>query len=386
MTRSWGIDVPVPRKRADTIRLHKKGVAVKKHFLAVTLAVSLLLTGCSSLLEREYADIAPHNTAPTEEGDPSIRRADSYQELVNILIYLVDAGTEHETIRLYMDSDKVEADLAAACLEVTREDPLGAYAVDFIRYDISRVVAYSQADVEIAYRRSREQVDSIVRATGVTAIRGELESALSSFAPSRTLRVSYFDGDEELIRALARQAYYNVPAAALGMPELEIYLYPDSGRQRIIEVLAAYPLEPARLEQRREALARRLEDLARPLAGLEPEELALEAAEAIREEAEYDPSGPSDAYSLLEEGRGDSEGLALACAALCQQLGLPCQVVQGAIGEEPRFWNIVQLPEGWRHIDLTREEPGPLTDPQLEELGYVWDREGLPSCPAPKEE
>jgi len=250
--------VPVPRKRADTIRLHKKGVAVKKHFLAVTLAVSLLLTGCSSLLEREYADIAPHNTAPTEEGDPSIRRADSYQELVNILIYLVDAGTEHETIRLYMDSDKVEADLAAACLEVTREDPLGAYAVDFIRYDISRVVAYSQADVEIAYRRSREQVDSIVRATGVTAIRGELESALSSFAPSRTLRVSYFDGDEELIRALARQAYYNVPAAALGMPELEIYLYPDSGRQRIIEVLAAYPLEPARLEQRREALARTL--------------------------------------------------------------------------------------------------------------------------------
>ena len=69
--------MPVPRKRADTIRLHKKGVAVKKHFLAVTLAVSLLLTGCSSLLEREYADIAPHNTAPTEEGDPSIRRADS---------------------------------------------------------------------------------------------------------------------------------------------------------------------------------------------------------------------------------------------------------------------------------------------------------------------
>lgn len=112
----------------------------------------------------------------------------------------------------------------------------------------------------------------------------------------------------------------------------------------------------------------------------------MEAAEAIREEAEYDPSGPSDAYSLLEEGRGDSEGLALACAALCQQLGLPCQVAQGAIGEEPRFWNIVQLPEGWRHIDLTREEPGPLTDPQLEELGYVWDREGLPSCPAPKEE
>lgn len=358
----------------------------KARALALLAAASLLLTGCSALLEREYADITPHNTAPTEEGDPSIRRADSYQELVNILIYLVGAGTEQGTIRLYMDSDKVEADLASACLEVTREDPLGAYAVDFIKYDISRVVTYSQADVEISYRRTREQVDSIVRATGVTAIRGELENALSSYSPSCTLRVSYFDGDEESIRSLARQAYYNNPGAAMGMPELEISLYPDSGRQRIIEILPTYPLEPAQLAERQQELALRLEELARPLAGPDWKDMALEAARVIQGLAEYDPLGPNNPYDLLAEGRGSSEGLALAYAALCQRLGLSVQIAQGYLEEEPHFWTLVLLPEGWRHMDLTAGEPEPLSDPGMEELGRVWDREALPPCPAPPEE
>ena len=224
--------------------------------IAGLLTLSLLLTGCSAMLEREYVGTTPHNAAPTTEGDSSTLRADSYQELVNALVYLVDTGVEEGTIRLYFDSDGVEADLEAACLEVVQEDPLGAYAVDFIKFSVTRVMTYAQADVYFTYRRTPEQVDSIVQATGVTAIRDELEAALSSFSTECVLRVSYFNEDEDLIRSLARQAYYNVPDSALGMPELEITLYPETGLQRIVEVLLTYPLEQTLLEQQKEALAR----------------------------------------------------------------------------------------------------------------------------------
>ena len=232
---------------------------MEKRLFALLTASALLLTGCSALLERDYSQVAPHNTAPTTEGDPSILRADSYQELVNALIYLVGTGAETGTVRLYTDAEDVETFLSDACLEVVQEDPLGAYCVEYIKYSVDPVLTYSQAQVHITYRRTREQVSSIVQATGVTAIRSELESALSSFAPERVLRISYFEGDETVIQDLARQAYYATPASALGMPQVSVSIYPDSGRQRIVEILLDYPLELPELEERRDALDRELE-------------------------------------------------------------------------------------------------------------------------------
>lgn len=353
---------------------------MKKHLLAGALAASLLLTGCSALLERDYSYVTPHNAAPTTEGDPSILRADSYQELVNALIYLVSAGAETGTIRLYTDSENVEAFLSDACLEVVQEDPLGAYCVEFIKHSVDPVVTYSQAQVEITYRRTREQVDAIVQVTGVTAIRSELSAALAEFAPERALRVRYFEGDEDFIRELVCQAYYDVPAQALGMPEVSVSLYPNSGRQRIVEILLTYPMDRSRLEERRDDLSARLDELEVELsAPLTP----VQAAQALLELGEYSPQGGATAYDFFQNGSAGSEGLALAFAALCQRLELPCHVVQGAVEDQPRFWAVVQTEEGWRHLDLTLEdlEGSPLfTDLQLQELGYSWDSSSLPAC------
>lgn len=350
------------------------------------LTLSLLLTGCSALLEREYSSVTPHSAVPATEEDPSILRADSYQELVNALIYLVSSGMEEGVVRLYTDGEDVVTFLSDACLEVVQEDPLGAYCVDFIKYTIDPVVTYSEARVEITYRRTREQVASITQATGVTAIRGELESALTSFAPERVLRVSYFEEDASYIQELARQAYYNVPACALGMPDLSVFIYPNTGRQRIVEVLLSYPLERSELETRRAALAETLETLARDLAGRP--ELPAAAALALLERGEYDAQGGCAVNDLLDNGSAASEGLALTYAALCQQLELPCHVAQGTREEEPHFWNVVQTEEGWRHIDLSaigpNQESGPFyTDLALQELGYLWEENSLPACVGP---
>lgn len=354
---------------------------MRKHLLALLTASALLLTGCSALLERDYSHVTTHNTAPTTEGDPSILRADSYQELVNALIYLVNIGAETGTVRLYTDSENVESFLSDACLEVWQEDPLGAYCVEYIKYTVDPVVTYSEAHVEITYRRTREQVAAIVQVTGVTAIRSELSAALTEFASERALRIRYFEEDEHFIQELVRQAYYDVPAYALGMPEVSVSIYPNSGRQRIVEILLNYPLDRSQLEDRENALAAELELLA---AELSPERAGpLEAAQVLLEAGRYDPQGGSTAWDFLCGGSAGSEGLALAFAALCQRLELPCQVAQGVFQEEVRFWVVVQTDEGWRHLDLAAEagEDGPLyTDLQLQELGYSWDDASLPSC------
>lgn len=356
--------------------------------LALLTAAALTLTGCSSLLEQEYTYITPHNAAPAAEGDPSVLRADSYQELVNALIYFIGTGTEKGTVRLYMDGEDLDASLDAACLEVAHEDPLGAYAVEYITFSLSSVVTYSEATVNITYRRTKEQVSSIVQATGITAIRSELADAMSAFQSECVLRISYFNEDEAFIQDLARQAYYNAPSSAMGMPELQVFLYPDSGQQRIVEILLTYPDEPAELERQKAALTRWLTSLSASFGNSSGDRRLEQAAQAIASAGSYDPEGGSSVCALMDQGSANSEGIALTMAAFCQQLGLPFRVVEGTLNGQSHFWNMVQTSSGWRHLDLTDAQSGPYnprTDQQMTQLGYRWDTNLVPVS-GPQEE
>ena len=104
---------------------------MKWRLCAAVAALSLLLSGCSSLLARSYTSVTPHSATPPAEGDSSILRVENYQELVNALIYLISLGEEEGTVRhVQLRRSDVEQSLSNACLEVVQEDPLGAYAVD----------------------------------------------------------------------------------------------------------------------------------------------------------------------------------------------------------------------------------------------------------------
>ena len=358
---------------------------MKRRLLCAMLALSLLLTGCASLLERDYVSITPHNANLTAEGDPSVLRAESYQELVNALIFFINLGTETGSIRLYQDAENVEADVEEACLEVIQEDPLGAYAVEHIKYTIDPVVTYYEADIQITYRRTRDQVASIVSATGTTAIRTELEHTLEQFDPEQVLRISYFDGDEAYIRTLFQEAYYATPASALDLPDIAVTLYPETGRQRIVEILLTYHLEQQELELRREQLLAAASELTAPLTLLSDDQFLLSAAQAVLSRTPFDPSAGSTAYHALVEGQADSLGLALTIALLCQQGDLDVQIVSGSLEGQPHFWTVVATEGGWRHLDISQfEKDGPTlhSDLDMEAAGYDWDRDSTPVCSA----
>lgn len=347
--------------------------AIKKHILAWGLALSLLLSGCSSLLERSYHSSTAHVDRPTVAEDPSVLRVENYRELVSAVLYLVSQGAEEGTIQLHDYTGPVESDLTAACAEVATEDPLGAYCVDYIKHEYVRVVSDYQAALSIRYRRTQEQVRSIVNVTGAGAIRTELQEALEEFADQVVLRVAYFSEDEESMEGLIRQAYYDTPAAALGLPRAEIALYPDSGRERVVEILLTYPDSLEELRRRRDALALEVKELTRDLRELEERDLAERAIPS----AAYSPQG-STPYDALVEGSANAEGTALAYALLCREAGLACRVVEGALDGEPCFFNAVTFSDGTvQYRDLTSPTPALTAPEDMVERGYLW-----PGAPA----
>lgn len=154
---------------------------MKKRILALLLAFCLLLSGCASLLERPYTVVEPHTEQPAVGEDPSTLRVESYSELVGAVLYLVSQCQEEGRVQLVDYDGDVEDALNRACLEVAREDPLGAYAVDFIKNDYTRILTTYEANIYISYRRTPEQIRALVNVTGASAIRREVGEALSAF-------------------------------------------------------------------------------------------------------------------------------------------------------------------------------------------------------------
>ena len=167
------------------------------------------------------------------------------------------------------------------------------------------------------------------------------------------------------------------------MPQLDIQIYPDSGLQRIVEILLTYPLDSAELSRRARQVELWLEELTAPLADRQGDALLSGAARAILAAGTCTPEGGSTAYALMEDGLADSEGFALALAALGERLELSCHVARGTLGDQPHFWNVVRTSDGWRHLDLSALAEGTLlfyTDQELSQLGYLWDADSLPPC------
>lgn len=354
---------------------------MRKMICAVMAALMLLSTGCSSMLNRDYSSVTVHSATPTAEGDANTMRVQNYQELVNALIYLINQGEESGSIRYSGEEADFKKLMDEACLEVKQEDPLGAYAVDYIKYSVISIVGSYEANVQITYRRTREQVASIVDATGAAAIRSELSRALSSFDTEVVLRISYFEEDEAYIQQLVRQAYLSNPATALDFPDAQVAMYPESGQQRIVEVTLTYHQSLQTLESWRNSLSREAERICQPLTELTIKEKLDGITGTLQSMGAYSAQGGSTAYDALLGGGGDSQGVALAFSLLCRQVGITCSVVDGQKNGQSHFWNVVQTASGYRHVDLSRT--GSVTynvDQTMTQQGYVWDTQQVPAC------
>lgn len=346
---------------------------MNKRIPALALSLSLLLSGCVSLSGSSYTVVEAHTEQPVLGEDSSTVKASTYSELVNGVLFFVTQGMEEGIIQLTDYNGDVEDDLNRACLEVAKDDPLGAYAVDFIKNDYTTILTTYEATITISYRRSLDQISSLVNITGTSAIREEAAQALSSFKTELALRVGYFTGDAETVKEQVRQAYYDVPAAALGMPECTVTLYPDTGTQRIVEILLDYPQESAALKRQSQQLQEQAETILSPIRyQIETRRLDL-LMETLPGAVKVSAQGGATAWDALVGKGANDEGLALAFQLLCDGLGLESDIVEGTLQGEPRFFNQVVCNGSTVWVDLSRSTGKTYTTAQMAEMGYQWE-------------
>ena len=364
---------------------------MNRRILGFIFSVLIFVSSASctpALLEREYSLETAHAEQAGLGTDPSVLRADSYDSLVTAILQLVSQGITHGIIRLYNYPGDVKEDLAAACLEVQQEDPLGAYCVDYMTHEYSRIISYYEAHIYITYRRSYEEIKSIVSATGSSAIKSVLQDALLSFAPAAAVRISYLTEDEAFVQSLVEDAYYASPGAAFGLPECTVNFYPDSGEQRIIEVRLAYQEPQDTLLQWQAQVMQVATDLVSPVVSedMTDTQTVNQFYRTLRDRVEYanGDGRQNTIYDALVLQRADSEGLALAFSLLCETAQMECHVVRGEKDGHAWFWNIVKIDGIYRHLDLgslileQAATPAMRTDGQMS--AYIWDQDQYPAC------
>ena len=135
---------------------------MKRRLLTVLFALLLLLLcGCAALVPSEYTLVTPHNPGTKTEQQSDVLTVRDYKSLKNALRTLVQNGVEHGVIHTNQYAGDVEEDLPAAVYEIAREDPIGAYAIDYITHDCTLIVAYYEIRIDITFRDVRTPLDEI---------------------------------------------------------------------------------------------------------------------------------------------------------------------------------------------------------------------------------
>ncbi len=371
---------------------------MKKRLPALILCMALALSGCSAMLERGHETVSTHvDYAVTE--DESVLRAESYQGLVNAMLYFVSGRRAQGTIRLYNYTGDVEGDLANARDEVMYADPLGAFSVRSLTYDATRILTYYEVELHISYSRSAQEMSSLREVMGLSGVRQELGRLVSEQGSSAVFLASSFSGDQALLEALLELACFSAPALYRhhDIAVKAISLYPETGTRRIIQVRLRWDESADAVVEEEKEHARLLEMAAASLLEANPpagEGYAVaELAAIVRSAAgDWDADGANLALDALSGEPASDFGLLMAMEYLCQQCGIEVEPVNGSAG----LWLIVATPEGYRHLlpqglrpagegEGVRDEQGEAeqllyTDQELIQLGYSWPESLHPAC------
>lgn len=212
---------------------------MKKALLAALLAALMLVcTGCASFLERDYSVVQPHSSTYYESEDRVRPPGGELSGPGERPDAAADRRRREGTIWLYAGTEPLDASAAAerACKEVQQETPLGAYAVKYLTYTIDDSARnYTAIHLTIGYRRTQEQIASMVYTTSVSALGELLTAAARRGSGELVVQVGYFEHQEEEVRSIVDQVQ------AMEAPEQKepwtVNFYPEGGDVGIIEIL-----------------------------------------------------------------------------------------------------------------------------------------------------
>ena len=354
------------------------------------LLLLLALTGCS-LTPDEYLYMEPHVDSSVQDNSADALTAQNYTSLKNAILRLIRTGKTEGVIRVTNYDGDVEKDLPDAAYAVSKQDPLGAYAVDYMTHSCTQIVSYYEIRINITFRRTAEEIAGILTTPTKERLETRLTEALQSYQDRLTVRISNYQDQAETIPAFVADYCAANPQIIMEQPTVSVSVYPESGNVRVLEINFGYTHEPQVLDGMQRSVQNSINGAAEYIRYRETnQEKAALLFTYLTERFHYtDAETVTPLYDALCRGIADPTGLAQAWQIICDQAGVECYTVTGLRGGEPHTWNIITTDENsYRHVDLERNvlenhELQLLTDEEMVE--YYWDSEGYPVCEASEE-
>ena len=168
--------------------------------LAVCLTLCLL-SGCAALLERSYGVSEPYADRYWDSSAEDTLRVESYQDLVNSLLLLVEQRAEEGIIRCYGEAGEY-AQAMEAKKEVCKETMLGSYFLKDIQISYESGPNYSTLTCQMHYREDAADIASIMTLSDSQSLVDLLRLAVREGLDKLTARFAYDTPKEEVIAAV----------------------------------------------------------------------------------------------------------------------------------------------------------------------------------------
>lgn len=358
-----------------------------KRVFCAALTLCLLLCGCDSLLAGNYHSVTPHKEQIVENNTEELT-VSHYSQLLQALAELIEAGIESAVIYVTeYDSDRLEADLEKAVAKVLETNPIAAYAVEQVHYELGANSGKAAVALDITYLHGRNELRRLERYATVREAAGAITKALDNCDTGVVFLINAYSPTDfsQMVEDYAGEN----PQFVMEVPEVSANIYPETGATRLVELKFTYQTSRESLRTMQIQVQPVFDSAKLYVSGdSEDHEKLSQLYSFLMERYEYKvETSITPAYSLLRHGVGDCKAFAQVYAYMCRNAGLECQVVSGTRAGEAWYWNMVKDGEVWYHVDLLSREGAGFQELGDEEMaGYVWDYSAHPVCGAPEPE
>lgn len=360
-----------------------------KRVTLCVLLISVLLGGCTGFFDASYHNVTNYEDSGSQE-DAQIVSVSSYSGLCQTLCDLVETGTQSAIISVSRyDQEKIASDMEKAIRNVMTSDPIAAYAVEKIVFELGTNAGQPAVALTIGYLHDRAEILKISRLETMEDAQKAMANALDACDSGVVLYISQFE-QMDFTQWVSDYTAAN-PDAVMELPAVTANLYPEVGEARVLELKFTYQNSREALRAMQNKVAS-LFNAARIYAGdnddVQDQYFKLYSfLMGLFQEYQIETS-ITPAYSLLQHGVGDSKAFATVYAAMCKRIGLECITVTGTKNGEPWYWNIILCDEIYYHVDLLQIRLTDEFEMKADEdmSGYVWDYSAYPPCVVPEAE
>lgn len=339
------------------------------------LVISILLCGCDLFSQGSYYSVEPH----TESGNaasPGKQTVSDYGQLRSALSRLVENGSQTGVLYFSEITEEQAGEyMENAVSYIMWNHPIGAYAVEDIRYDIGANAGKKAIALTVSYRHSRGEILRIKRVADAQEAMDQVIEALVDCDETVVFRIPEME-PVDFVQKIRDYVEMN-PDQCMELPQVTVSYYPEKGTDRVVEVDFTYQTSRETLRSMQKTVESMFSSAELYVSGdaTDLEKLSL-LYSFLMERFDYTlDTSITPSYSLLRHGVGDSKAFATVYATMCRRAGVDCRVVSGTRDGNPYYWNVYSNEDVWYHIDLLAcsEQAGFSLKHPSELTGYVWD-------------